>query len=119
MRLSIIHVASVLVMVGTAASAQSFKQVKTEKEFREQIVDRKLLGEVGWMRVKSDGKTEGHILNQKFRAAWVWANKMYCRNAVLGKRDLGTDCQVVKLSGDQVQFIREYGKGDTGQMRIE
>jgi hypothetical protein len=119
MRFSVIGIAAVALAVSTAASAQNFKQIRTEKAFRESVVDRKLLSELGWMRVMSNGKVEGHILNQNFRAAWVWANQMYCRNAVLGKRDLGTDCQVVKLSGDQVQFIREYGKGDTGQSRIE
>ena len=39
---------------------------------------------------------------------------MYCRNAVLGTENLGTDCQVVGISGNKVQFIREYGKGKAG-----
>ncbi len=106
-------------LLGEQAAAQSFKRIKTEKEFRQQVVDRKAVSEAGWFIVHSDGKTSGNIFDKKFSAAWVWKNRMYCRNAVLGKEKLKTDCQVVKVSGDQVQFIRDYGKGGVGTSTFE
>lgn len=119
MKLKILHLTITLIVLGTVATAQNFKRIKTEANFRALVVDRKLTSDdAGWMIVKSDGKTEGHILGQKFNAAWVWNKRMYCRNAVLGKKQLGTDCQVVKISGKTVQFIRKYGKGGTGEMKL-
>lgn len=101
------------------ASAQNFKRITTENEFRQLVVGKKGVSEAGWFIVHADGKTSGKIFNKKFAAAWVWNKKMYSRNAVLGKQQLGTDCQVVKISGDQVQFIREYGKGGVGTSTLE
>ena len=103
---------------GSVASAQSFKRIKKEADFRKVVVDKKLTADGSWMTIKSDGKTAGVILKKKFAAAWVWQNGMYCRNAVMGNKKLGTDCQVVKISGKTVQFIREYGKGPTGEMQL-
>ena len=97
------------------ANAQSLRQITSEREFRAIVVDRKIHSEAGWTVVQSNGKASGRIFGKKFSASWVWDNKMYCRNAVLGAQKLGTDCQVVKVSGNQVQFIREYGKGGVGQ----
>lgn len=115
---------TVLVAIGlsilaTTVSAQNFKRIRKEADFREYVVDRKAGSEWGWFLVKSDGTTTGKIFGKTFKARWVWKNKMYCRNAVLGKENLGTDCQVVKISGDKVQFIRDYGKGEVGQSTLE
>lgn len=107
-----------LALMTTGSDAQNFKRITTEKEFRAAVADKKMPYSDGWMRVKSNGKTEGNIGGQKFSAAWVWGNKMYCRNAVMGKQDLGTDCQVVAISGKQVTFTREYGKGGKGTLQL-
>ena len=101
------------------ASAENFKRITKEAQFRELVVDRKGVSEAGWFIVHSDGTTSGNIFKKKFKAAWVWKNRMYCRNAVLGKEQLGTDCQVVKISGDKVQFIRKYGKGGVGTSTLQ
>ncbi|MEC7256200.1 MAG: hypothetical protein VXW58_00130 [Pseudomonadota bacterium] len=101
------------------ALSDTFKRITTEEKFRELVVDRKAVSEAGWFLVKSDGSTSGNIFKKTFKGAWVWKNRMYCRNAVLGNETLKTDCQVVKISGDQVQFIRDYGKGATGTSTLE
>lgn len=119
MRRHTIFLAIGLSVLASSALAQSFKRIKTEADFREMVVDRKAGGEWGWFMVKSDGTTTGKIFGKTFNARWVWKNKMYCRNAVLGKEQLGTDCQVVKISGDKVQFIRKYGKGDVGESTLQ
>lgn len=108
-----------LLVFGVApATAQNAKKIKSEKEFRALVVDKKLSADKDWMIVKSNGTTEGHIFGEKFSANWVWQNGMYCRNAIMGKRKLGTDCQAVSIAGKSVSFRREYGKGKTGVMQL-
>lgn len=68
--------------------------------------------------VHGERRRHNHVHHQ-FKAAWVWQNRMYCRNAVLGGEQLGTDCQVFKIAGDKVQLIREYGKGGIGTSTLE
>jgi len=101
------------------ASAQTFKRITTEAEFRSTIVDRRASSDAGWMTVNSDGTTSGVFFEQNFAANWVWQNQMYCRNAVLGDQALGTDCQVVEISGDSVRYVRENGRGEAGVMTLE
>ena len=101
------------------AMSENFKRITKEDQFRSLVVGKKGVSEAGWFIIHPDGTTTGHIFKKKFSAAWVWQKKMYCRNAVLGKKKLGTDCQVVKISGNKVQFIREYGKGGVGESTLE
>lgn len=118
MRIATYCLACAVTLAATALQAESFKRITSEADFRALIADRKLTQGKDWMTVKSDGTTVGRIFDQKFTAAWVWQNRMYCRNAVMGKRQLGTDCQVVGISGKSVEFIREYGKGKRGVMQL-
>lgn len=81
--LTIIFIAAAT--LATAGHAENFKRIKTEAEFRKFVVDKKLTSEGIWMTVQSDGKTKGFMFEKTFAAAWIWKNRMYCRNAVLGK----------------------------------
>lgn len=118
MRITTLCLACVATLAATGLHAENFKRINSEADFRALVVDRKLTAGKDWMTVKSDGTTVGRIFEQKFNAAWVWQNRMYCRNAVMGKRQLGTDCQVVRIAGKSVEFIREYGKGKSGVMQL-
>ncbi len=112
-------VAAATALSGTAAGAENFKRITKEDQFRSLVVGKKGVSEAGWFIVHAYGTTTGNVFKKKFSAAWVWKNRMYCRNAVLGKDQLGTDCQVVKISGNKVQFIREYGKGPAGVSTLQ
>lgn len=112
-------VASVLALaLATSAHAENFKRIKSEADFRKHVVDKKLTADDIWMTIQSNGQTKGFMFEKNFAAAWVRKNNMYCRNAVLGKKKLGTDCQVVRISGKNVEFIRELGKGPSGIMKL-
>ncbi len=117
-RFTMLSSIAVLMTVGSFASAQNFNRINEEADFRKMVVDKKLSSDMGQMTVKSNGKTEGVIFDKDFNANWIWKDGMYCRNAALGKQQLGTDCQVVRISGKSVQFIQKYGKGEIGTMEL-
>lgn len=95
---------------GPAFSA-SLKAIKSESQFNQQVVDKKrTTGNGTWFRVKSDGTIDGMHDGKKFRGAWKWSGKYYCRNGVMGSQEIGSDCQVVKTGGGQVQFWGKKGK---------
>lgn len=98
-------------LVAQPALAGSLKSLKTEAQFREAVVDRKLTqGSDIWFRVKSDGTIEGKVKKDKFRGTWQWSGKYYCRNGIMGSNEIGSDCQVVKAGDGQVQFWGKKGK---------
>lgn len=118
MKKTIIAAAMIGILLPTTGTAENFKRIKTEADFLKLVADKTLTNEQANMIVGSNGKTKGKFAGKSFVAAWVWANRMYCRNAIYDGNDIGQDCQVVKISGNQVQFIRESGKGETGTMTI-
>ncbi|TMV10238.1 dihydrodipicolinate reductase [Ruegeria sediminis] len=98
-------------VAGSAALAE-FKQVKKESQFQQQIVDRKLVGANGdWTIIKADGSQSGEFNGNKYVGSWKWSGKYWCRNGVIGGRELGTNCQLVEVDGNSVRFIRDKGKG--------
>lgn len=88
-------------------------QLKSESEFRDQVVGHTLTMGDNSVVIQPGGTTEGTVSGQTFKANWMWQNGMYCRNAALGTTQLGTDCQVVSVSGDTVSFTGQSGKGQT------
>ena len=102
----------VTLAIPTLASAESWKRIKSEADFRAMAVDRKSTNQNGWVTVKSNGSMTGNIKGQgKLQGRWAWGNGFFCRNAKVGKTDLGQNCQVVHVSGNQIRFTRDQGKG--------
>ena len=103
------------------ASAENFnfKQIKTEREFREIVVDKKIVGEGLTMIIHSNGSISGKVKKGKITGAWKWSGKYFCRNFRIGnEKDAGTDCQKMSVDGDHLQTIKNKGKGDASVLTI-
>ncbi|WP_171175770.1 hypothetical protein [Ruegeria sp. HKCCD8929] len=103
-----------LAIAGNAALAD-FKAVKKEAQFRQQIVDRKLTDAKGnWTIIKSDGTQSGKFNGNTYTGSWKWSGRYWCRNGVIGGRELGTNCLLVEIDGSTTRFTRDKGKGKSG-----
>lgn len=103
-----------LALIGTAVQAE-FKQIKKEKQFRAAIVDKKLTDANGnWTIIKSDGSQSGQFNGNAYVGAWTWNGRYWCRNGKIGGNELGTNCQMVEIDGNQTRFTRDKGKGRSG-----
>ncbi|WP_417701435.1 hypothetical protein [Pseudophaeobacter sp.] len=101
------------------AQAGPFKQIRSQNEFVDRIVDKSLTAEWGKMVIHSDGKISGTVGSQKMVGAWNWQGKYWCRNVRIGKQEeRGTDCQKISVDGNQVEFIRDKGRGEPGVLTI-
>ena len=52
------------------------------------------------------------------RGAWNWQNGYFCRNLYWGSREIGTNCQEVKISGDLVRFTSDLGEGNYADLML-
>ncbi len=91
-----------------------FKQVRTEAEYIEKFVGKTLVDPDGnTFRVTADGKLTGKLTNgDKVRGAWKWNRRFWCRNVIVGGRELGTDCQKIEVDGNQYRLTRKKGRGE-------
>ncbi|AUQ99450.1 hypothetical protein [Phaeobacter inhibens] len=112
-------VVSVLLAMPVAGEAGSFKHVKTEADFLALVSGKTLSADWGSMQILPNGKIKGKTKQGKLVGAWQWNGALWCRNVRIGKQpERGTDCQKIGVSGNQLQFIREQGRGTAGVMVI-
>ncbi|MFV1492608.1 hypothetical protein VWX97_16770 [Phaeobacter sp. JH18-32] len=105
-------VVSVLFCLPAAGQAGSYKPIKTEAEFLALVGGKTLSADWGSMQILPNGKIKGKTNQGKLVGAWQWNGALWCRNVRIGKQpERGTDCQKIGVSGNQLQFIREQGRG--------
>lgn len=97
----------------TLAQASDLKRVKTEADFRANVVDRKFTsGNGDWIIIASDGTISGSLNKQKAVGDWNWQGKYWHRHVNIGGTSLGSDSQEVHISATQMRTKRKKGKGD-------
>ncbi|MGR3758672.1 hypothetical protein ACUXV3_00860 [Roseobacteraceae bacterium NS-SX3] len=94
-----------------AAHADGFKRIQTEAEYRELVVGKRWHAGDGYVVAKPNGGLAGEFGGTKLKGAWAWRGDMFCRT--LQTHRVGTECQVVKINGNQMQIIQQRGKGKT------
>lgn len=111
----ILPLALAVAVVGTSATAD-FKRITTEAEYVQAFVGKTLIDENGHRyTISADGKFSDKLKDgTKVRGAWQWSRKFWCRNAVVGDREIGTDCQTIEVDGNKYRFTRKKGKGQVG-----
>ncbi|MDA7966123.1 hypothetical protein [Ruegeria sp.] len=96
-----------------AATTANAKDLRKENQFLEAVAGKKLVSGETWLIITPDGKINGVGRNNaKVTGAWAWNKKFWCRNVVVGQKAFPEDCLKVKIDGNQVEFIRNKGKGD-------
>ena len=115
------HVAALaasFLMAAPAALADGFNDIKERNAFVE-LVDGKKLSRLGIkLDVYPDGKIMGSAFGQKVTGAWRWEDGLFCRDLFYGKRDLGPNCQLVKVRGNTMRFIADRGDGIYADLRL-
>lgn len=99
-----------LLLAGPAAA--EFKWIKTENEYRAQVVGKTASNEAGWAINHRDGTVTGKFGKKKFAGKWVWSGRYYCRNGRLGGQEIGSDCLKIEVDGNQMRLTRQKGKGE-------
>ena len=69
--------------LATSAQTFNFKQIKTESEFRELVVDKKLVAGWGTLVIHSNGSISGKVGKNKLAGAWKWSGKYFSEIFVL------------------------------------
>lgn len=107
------------IMLLSGPAVAGYKWVKSENDFRQLVVDRKLVSDVGWSVAHTNGKLSGKFTHGKLSGSWLWHGRYFCRNGVIAGKALGTDCQKVEIDGSTLRMTRDKGKGKVVVWAIE
>ena len=115
----LIIVAALASMSLLAAETAEAKDLRKESQFLDAVAGKKLISGETWFVISADGKISGVGRNNaKVVGAWAWNKRYWCRNVVVGDKQLPEDCQKVSIDGNQVTFTRDKGKGESGTFTI-
>ena len=113
---------AVLVLVGCAAEApirhespvevSGEKRVTTRQAFRNLVVGRTFSNDLGSGRCLADGTMTGEFGGRRLTGYWYWEDGFFCRDIRVGPEYLGSDCQIVLISEDELTVVRNRGNGE-------
>ncbi|MFY0693332.1 MAG: dihydrodipicolinate reductase [Paracoccaceae bacterium] len=111
MKLTALVTATVTMFSAPAFAEAVFNPVKTESQFVE-IVEGKDLTLFGIsLSVSPEGKIAGRAFGRSVTGAWTWKDGFFCRDLYWGQRDLGPNCQEVRVNGKKIRFTSDRGEG--------
>lgn len=109
---------AISVLALCVSSAQAFEKVTSREDFL-QIVSGKDLRLTGIkVNVLPGGQIKGRAFGVGVRGQWQWRDGYFCRSLYWGKRDLGPNCQEVKVSGETIRFTSDRGTGQFADLNI-
>ena len=109
------HVTAFLLAAGLssvpAAADAGFRKINSKTEFLEVTQNRamEILGISVF--VTPDGKIGGKAYGRNVSGAWRWQDGYFCRDLFWGERDLGPNCQEVRVDGNRIRFASDRGSG--------
>ena len=94
------------------ASAEGFNQIASKQAFVSLVDGRKLTRMGINLDVTPDGQIAGRAFGRAVSGKWNWNAGYFCRDLYWGKRNLGANCQAVRVQGNTLRFISDRGTGE-------
>ncbi len=111
-----IFAAILFAVAGTSAAA--FETVREEEQFVE-LLEGKSLTRMGIkLAVSSSGEIQGRAFGRPVTGQWQWRDGYFCRDLSYGDDPLEPNCQMVKVRGETMRFISDWGEGIWADLRI-
>ncbi|MEQ8899072.1 MAG: dihydrodipicolinate reductase [Roseovarius sp.] len=100
------------------AFAENFKPVTNRDNFVTLMQNRELTRLGINLTVTPDGRIDGRAFGRDVSGAWRWQSGYFCRDLYWGKKNLGPNCQAVKVQGQTVRFISDQGTGEHADLTL-
>ncbi|MGI1662362.1 dihydrodipicolinate reductase [Palleronia sp. KMU-117] len=108
-----------LMFATTAPAAQEFQTVREQDRFVNLVSGRELTRFGIKLTVTPDGEIRGRAFGRPVSGNWQWSDGYFCRTLFYGDRDLGPNCQEVKVQGETIRFTSDRGQGIYADLTLE
>lgn len=106
------------VFIPAPLAAQQFQPVREQAAFLHAVAGRTLTRFGIQVEVTQSGEIRGQAFGRPVTGAWRWRDGYFCRDLYWGDRDLGPNCQEVRIDGNTVRFISDQGSGIYADLRL-
>ncbi|MBO6774069.1 MAG: dihydrodipicolinate reductase [Marinibacterium sp.] len=111
-----------LLAVGLMASASpvwaDFDRITDASQFRDIVSGKSLTRPLIRLQVSPGGEITGTGATRPVSGSWKWQNGYFCRDLAWGKKQLGYNCQEVRVNGRKIRFTSDKGAGDFADFTI-
>lgn len=110
--------AALAMLIVAPASAEAFQKISDKTRFVQAVQNKELTRMGIGLDVTPDGKIIGRAFGRDVRGNWTWQDGYFCRDLYWGQRDLGYNCQEVKLHGQTIRFTSDRGTGQFADLTL-
>lgn len=109
---------SALAVILQVGAASAFEKVSSRDDFISALGDKSLTRFGITVDVTPTGDIVGRAFGRDVSGDWQWQNGFFCRSLFWGERNLGDNCQEVRINGDTVRFTSDQGAGEYADLRL-
>jgi hypothetical protein len=109
---------SALALTLHVGAANAFEKVSSRDEFMTAVADKSLTRFGITVDVTPAGEIIGRAFGRDVSGDWEWQDGFFCRSLFWGERDLGDNCQEVRINGDTLRFTSDQGAGEYADLRL-
>lgn len=103
---------------GSVDAEQKLSKVTQKQDFERLVVGKDLTIFGIRVTVTPEGMIDGRAYGRDVTGKWSWQDGYFCRDLYWGKRDLGPNCQEVRVDGRTVRFTSDRGAGQSADLTI-
>ena len=111
-------VAFLLSATASTAMADGFQVINDRSTFIQLLKDKSLTRLGISLDVAPSGEIRGRAFGRDVTGAWQWNGGYFCRDLYYGERDLGPNCQQVRVKGRTMRFISDRGTGQFADLKL-
>lgn len=111
-------VTAVALSLTLPTAAAAFEKVKSKNQFIQLVAGKDLRLTGINVKVSPAGDITGRAYGVGVKGEWQWRDGFFCRSLYWGKRNLGPNCQEVRVNGNTVRFTSDRGAGEFADLRM-
>jgi hypothetical protein len=120
MKMPVLVLAALAAVVAVdSAAAEQFRPLRDQRAFVGLVEGRDLTRFGIRLEVTPDGEITGSAFGRPVTGAWRWQDGYFCRDLYWGERDLGPNCQEVRVNGETLRFISDRGAGMFADLSLD
>lgn len=110
--------ALIVAMTGVAYADPKLSKVTDRQDFERLVVGKNLTIFGISVKVTPSGAIDGRAYGRNVSGKWQWKDGYFCRDLYWGERDLGPNCQEVRVDGSTVRFTSDRGSGRSADLTM-